>query len=1337
MESTLAEVEDVRVKPKIRSGAADTNRSNTRGSGASAGPQPGMEYQLNTDRAKRAFPVTGALPKKYNSEVISVDVMPMPNGMPGGVSQEITKVGLLNDRTGYKQYFYAFAPPSAITLVNNTSEGHQDHACLRLTDPNKSWIKLRDVEDAAADISGIESDLDREGAMLDKSNAGIALLAALVGRPRTEYAIKNNKIDDATLEDLAITMRTHLGGEDPTKLKGAGAREKAFKGLRLNGYVDVHNDELRAMALRTYAASRIVEHTKERKYSLMFSNAADTMRQEGGIEIGSYVGENGDTTYGFKVFEHDTIRAPLRKYIRQAAVAAAYGAGKQFTTMDDLSKPLAMTGDRVSGTTLVPTQETLEYIEQVIAKEEERLHIIREESNNYSQNGVISFNDLAVKDISDTPPMDDAAIAPAMFYSGAQALQHYLNQQQDARTNKLSNEALADLKDVVKRLPHYTATWKHSYMKALDNTFNATEKERSRRGDKMLASDETVDKAVGSWLNLITAYSNNRYHTDEANARNTPLDGWTIATRSSAEGSAWGQINYALIPPLHTGQSRGTLIARLKQEGFMDFQQGSEMGLADLLRNLYVGAREQRAKIITRPTGSIALTDALDAADNYATNRDSNTVRDLKSKYDFDERLLVKGMTTEELLQHNARDILKDDTTPTGREYLKTAETITNAFKHVFMRISGKESAARTLMEIGQIHLPDLHRTVLFGPGGELYEIKGKDPVTKRTILEVVPVRLFAQDSLYYKTLERLQHVATGTAQEGQAVTLLGAFQMVPGDKRANDYLAWANPLIQTIKEQQTKNISSGLQGLTLYANMGDILQHGFKRTQKGDVAVTDTGAATAMGIRDYKIAPDEPGARAGAQESYNAFVKHLRALYAERAVSEDKILHNPDFQNDGLKSAVRRNFANQSRAELDTLQGLAVLWRNIEDGLGSMLGRDRDMKAAMVGQLELERQRDPHLRNSMLTKLTDMAVKALGNLYARFVKGLATTFGLFSPVNIINSARSALLDTIVDAFGYAFSMFVTNFVNKHFKESPTGKKVATSVLDSLQVRVMRPNEVRLLGRLRGSSIEAHATEFTAVKVAKIRSMFQNVQPGYYNLPYDERDNATHVYSLPELGMRPKDSGKYDDPEFEVQYYVKNPDAFTEHSISGGLSLDQIASSRDMLNKWWRLYGHKALFPTRMEVYNPTLGRNVNVIDSGMINAARMADDPSRFVHVDGSTIRIGMKTTAFGIEPREVFGDKRELARKNRGLASAQDVDERTENREFRRRDEEARKRARAGRGTPSDMLSGAVNLDGSTRAEDITGANPQAWNTATGEHDPADVFKHRGAHRFENVPV
>jgi hypothetical protein len=51
--------------------------------------------------------------------------------------------------------------------------------------------------------------------------------------------------------------------------------------------------------------------------------------------------------------------------------------------------------------------------------------------------------------------------------------------------------------------------------------------------------------------------------------------------------------------------------------------------------------------------------------------------------------------------------------------------------------------------------------------------------------------------------------------------------------------------------------------------------------------------------------------------------------------------------------------------------------------------------------------------------------------------------------------------------------------------------------------------------------------------------------------------------------------------------------------------------------------------------------------------------------------------------------------------------------------------------------MLSGAVNLDGSTRAEDITGANPQAWNTATGEHDPADVFKHRGAHRFENVPV
>ncbi len=1330
MESTLAEVEDVGWKKPIRSGAAETNRSNTRGNGSGAKPQGGKLWQLNTDRAMRAFPITGALPEDYKSRTISVKVLAAPGNLPPSASKVITQVGLLDDKSGNKRYFYAFAKPSAIALVNNTSEGHQDHGCLQLENRNLRWITLRDVENATVDYTVVQDPEQHRIIKTDAQRAGIAVLRALVGWPKVQHALKTRRIDGERVRDFAVALQAQLGEvEDPNyNVPFTKAREQAFKNLRLNGYVDVHNPELSALALRAYAASRIVENKRERKYSRMFEQAAETMRQEGGIEIGTYDGADGRTIFGIKLFDRDAIRGPIRKYIRQAAVAAAYGAGKPFVKETYLSKPLMMTGDRVAGTMLVPTQETLEYIEQLIAEEETRLFIIRDESRNNAHNGVISFNDLATKDISDTPPMDDAAIAPAIFYSGAQALQHYLNQQNDARSQvkHLNAMDLQDLQSLVKRLPKYADVWKRGYMKALDNTFTADEKERSRRGDTMLASDETVDKVVDSWLNLITAYSNNRYAVNEANARNTLLDGWTIATRKSAEGRDRGQINYALIPPLHTGGSSVALVRRLQDEGFTDFEQGGEMRLVDLLRPLYVGAREQRAKIITRPTGSIALTDALDAADNYATNRDSNMVRDLKSKYDFDERLLVKGMTTEELLQHNARDILKDTTTSTGKEYLNTAETITNAFKHVFMRISGKESVARTLMEIGQIHLPDLHRTVLFGPGGELYEIKGKDPVTKRTILEAVPVRLFAQDSLYYKTLERLQHVATGTAKEGQAVTLLGAFQMVPGDKRANDYLAWANPLIQTIKEQQTKNISSGLQGLTLYANMSDILQHGFKRTQKGDVAVTDTGAATAMGIRDYKIAPDEPGARSGAQESYNAFVKHLRTLYAERAVAEDKILHNPDFQDAGLKSAVRKTFANQSRAELDTLQGLAVLWRNIEDGLGSMLGRDRDMKAAVVGQLELERQRDPHLRNSMLTKLTDLAVKALSNLYARFVTGLASTFNLFNPVNIVNSARSALLDTIVDAFGYAFSMFVTNFVNKHFKESITGKKVATSVLDSLQIRVMRPTEMRLLGRLRGSSIEAHATEFTAVKVAKIRSMFQNVQPGYYNLPYDERDNATHVYSLPELGMRPRDKGEYNDPEFEVQYYVKNPDAFT--AVSGGLSLDQIAGSRDMLNKWWRSFGYKALFPTRMEVYNPTLGRNVNVIDSSMINAARMADDPSRFVHVDGSTIRIGMKTTAFGIEPREVFGDKRELARKRKAFASAQDTDERTENKEFRRREEEARKRARAGRGTPSDMLSGALNLDGSTRAEDITGANPQAWNTDTGEHDPADVFKHRG---------
>lgn len=1336
MESTLTEVEAVGWKEPIRSGAAETTHGNTRGRGASAGPQPGMEYQLNTDRAKRAFPITGALPKKYISEVISVDTMPMPDGMPGGVSKVITKVGLLNDRTGYKQYFYAFAPPAAIVLVNNTSEGHQDHACLRLTDPNMSWIKLRDVEDAAADISGIESDLDREGAMLDKSNAGIALLAALVGRPRTEYAIKNNKIDAATLEDLAVTMRAHLGGEDPTKLKGEGAREKAFTSLRLNGHVDVHNEELRAAALRLYAASTIIERSRERKYSLMFNNAADTMRQEGGIEIGSYVGENGDTTYGFKVFERDTIRSPIRKYIRQAAVATAYGMGKPFTEMSDLSKPLLYTGDRVAGTKLVPTQEALEYIEQVIAKEEERLHIIREESSNYSHNGVISFNDLATKDISDTPPMDDAAIAPAMFYAGAQSLQHYLNQQQDARTNKLSKGALSDLQDVVKRFPHYTATWKHSYMKTLDEAINTDAKERQRRGDKMLASDETVDKALGSWLNLITAYSNNRYHVDEANARNTTLDGWTIAARKDAEGRDRGQINYAFIPPLHTGQSREALITRLKNEGFEDFHRGEDMGLEQLLRVLYVGAREQRAKIVTRPIGSIALMDALDAADNYATNRDSNTVSDLKSKYSFDERLLVKGMTTEELLKHNAQDLLNTSQTVTGREYLNTAKEITDVFKQVFMRVQGTESAARVLMELGEIHLPDLKRTVLFGPGGELYEIKGTDPVTKKTNLEAIPVRVFARDSLYYKVLDRLQRVAAGTAKENDQVTLLGAFKLTPGEARAQAFRDWAEPLLHKIAKHQRSNVTSGLQGLALYSNLSDILGGGFTRASKGyTTTVQDTGAASALGATGvYKIVPDDAGARDAAQDAYKHFTEHLRATYAQLAISEDQILKNPAFQDEGLQQAVRLSFSRESAEHLRALEELAPIWRNMEAGLGNMLGKDSSMRKAVIGQLELERQRDPHLRNSMLTKLTNMAVQALSNLYARFVTGLASTFNLFNPVNIVNSARSALLETIVDAFGYAFSMFVTNFVNKHFKETPTGKKVATSVLDSLQIRVMRPTEMRLLGRLRGSTIDTHDNEHSAIKAGKLRATFQNVVPGYYRLSPTDRDAASYVFSLPELGMRRKDSGKYDDPEFEVQYYVKNRDAFS--TVSGGYSLEQLAGSRETLNRWWARDGHKMLFPTSMEVYNPTLGKNVNVIDSSMITAARLMDDPSRFVHIDGDTIRIGMKTTAFGIDPRDVFGDKRTLARERKKYASGDDLDTRTENRMEKQRQEEARKRARADRGTPSDMLSGAANLDGSTSFEDITGANPQRFNTDTGEHDPADVFKHRGTHRFENVP-
>jgi hypothetical protein len=132
-----------------------------------------------------------------------------------------------------------------------------------------------------------------------------------------------------------------------------------------------------------------------------------------------------------------------------------------------------------------------------------------------------------------------------------------------------------------------------------------------------------------------------------------------------------------------------------------------------------------------------------------------------------------------------------------------------------------------------------------------------------------------------------------------------------------------------------------------------------------------------------------------------------------------------------------------------------------------------------------------------------------------------------------------------------------------------------------------------------------------------------------------------------------------------------------------------------------------------------------------MITAARLMDDPSRFVHIDGDTIRIGMKTTAFGIDPRDVFGDKRTLARERKKYASSDDLDTRTENRlERQRRAEEttARRSAR-------NPLSSASSMFGEPDAMDTAPGKTSNYDFDNEQYvdpPPEEPRKNRPSDRF-----
>ena len=1245
------------------------NGSTDKGTGL-ANIQPGKgNLFVNTDRAIWTFnegPLS-QLDEQYSPKIwVEKISVKNANGDNVFVSSNhplrYTKVTLLADNNS-KRVFYTHALPDQLVIEPNQSITH-----LRIRAPaSNPWFTRKDLENSISnDYTSFKSPAWGIYTIYgfdirDQGNDMAVMKRELSERRRVVFNSLTGTAEEmqAGYTEEANFIEAMKAVFPPTHRE----IDPSGKTFVLNRRLD--EQEARVVSRYRWFANRPLAAGSIRDPYAAVLNALRDFNMDGGVSLGVYSDTSGHTRTGFRIFtvgEHDAsfkLNAAASKYLYTLCQAEAEIAGDP-----DLTNKL-------------------------YDKESQRLRNLYKESDNRDKNGVVDLRILHEHALASGHGMDgDVSIIPALFAvadNSLGAVKTFKGDDTGALKRERINETLMDL---------------HTSISAANNSIVATLEQRIH--DALHVDTEAIrdehkqfTAMAEQWIPLVQSYDYSLAKLDTSMLDRTVLRGWLRLAKTPTSyrddmsnlfrhgrSKTAQRFEFVFIPPTVVGPERAEIIKNYSAKGY-NADAGNSLYVDNAVRAIFNSRSDATAKIALSPTHEVNLTAAIDAAAKYlSAGTSEQTIDKLQHEYKFTEhRPAVRDLSEVDRAEKKLITYLNDlNVSTTGKAYKQMTKRMTEAFRTIFADGLNTDAALqRTLMNMGEIHLPEEGITVLFGPSGALYKVvdyKGARP----KIVEI-PTRAFAGDSLYMRVIKRLYKMAqTGDTYSHKARFTAGnAFNFKPGTADNTNFTKWADKILTNLEDIRADDWSNQLRGMALYSKLRAMTNSEFVKSAKPLENVPNVDAALQ---HHYTVVTQDLGATSQvAEEAYNDVVKYVQNHYAKFALEEDQF--RKYSISDEVKSALATRLAEEQSRLITRLNERAGMWKDIEYDFSKVVAGTPGVKQAVMSVYERERRA---MKPTLLSKLIDGMTHFIGKVYARFVEGIASVFDIFNPVKILSSLHTATHEAIMDAVRVLFTTLFNSFLDTHFKNCQTGKRWASDVLRNMDVKIYNTHERKLLAKLQGTELLAHTTKIAQLKDAEINAQFDDVQAGAYTKGSHAVDALKSVFRGPDLALPANKSyaNDVDDDQFDIVYQVHTPSNFSSDNpdISGGFEFDQLQNP-NTLDVWWRKVGFDLLFPTFMKRGKGEFGQKDTNAMTRDLHEKYKAQLGRNLVKVDNNSIRIKMRLGAFGIKTEDAWGTKKDINRAERELKTQEEKDRQLAAKEFRHKqtaEEQASKQKRTG---------------------------------------------------------
>ena len=939
---------------------------------------------------------------------------------------------------------------------------------------------------------------------------------------------------------------------------------------------------------------------------------AELLLNGSGVRLGAYYDSNSQPRLGFKIFTpanpkdaHNVgglkLIKSLQRYVDKMAEAEARATvGKDYQ----------------------------ERAQQIASNTISRLTKLYANSDNQSDNGVISAKEMVSETVGMKNLRERVVVSPLLFNISRYSLARKLS-----ITSIQPPSEEASINQQLDELRQQTNSVNTSIKLLLQNHADEAINVQSGRTKKM-------QHIMQQWIPVMQAYDHENVDVSEDDLINLKMANWVIRYQTvnekrkrdpdTGDSHIEHETRYALIPPTVPREKRQAIIDKLTAEGYVDQWDGNSTSVAQFIRQAYID-NENGGNRIMITDGKIQhpITDISRHAATYVSSATTDAqALQLMRDYGFDSnrphRTATPLLRAEENLIQYLNSVKSEHL-----GYKNATDRLTAIYKEVFRR-NTQGTVGEVLFRLGEIRLKDRHMTVRFGPSGALYVVRGRSKEGKK-MLEELPVRPFAEDSIYIDTLKRLADIASGRRERKDTRIDSQLFMVdVKGKEGASavdaaTYNSWYTNLRRQIESVQQEDWAIKLHGLGMYSKYADLALVGqFRNTEipnagyGRDIKNVDLGRFAGKWVEQIH---DEDIKLALTQNSYAAVKTYLESCFGQDAARTAAFTHDYNV-NSEVEQQLNAKLAEQINTTAAVLQGSVEDWRKMEELADTAIADSPDAERFVKSMYDLEENQAP----SAVSRAIAAVTAVINHVYDRFIKSFQTVFDLLNPAKIMTNLGMAFVDTIKDAAQHFFQLLFTNFIDKHFAAAPNAQRFITGWMGDSGVKIYRQHDIKFLKNMLGSNALTMETDAHKWKYNKLGGRIEIV-PNWSNLEVD-KDVAYRTFGHPFLIAT---NPKADDPKIELVYHVDSEDEF--HKLTNTY-LHQLQKGGSEVDSWWNKHGVRLLQPAAMN--DNEHGANNLVWDFFKRLGGR---DPSSFIRFNGSDVHIKLNLEDANIDPRQLYG--------------------------------------------------------------------------------------------------